>query len=222
VWAPPGNELEQQLMQLRDHPGVIFAQRPAAVGQDPQHRQLLIIGDPAQARHPGSGQRDRMRAGRICFTALPGGEYPGAGRQLRRHVHHVLTIGQQPAGDVPANALAALDRPGPLRPPLHPRQHGPVPGRVRPIPASAHDGLVACHDLDRGRPLVRIHPDDHLAHPSSSVVLSSAEQGGHRYFELNRPLLSLSPLIAAPGPRRPNESHTTSAGSRNESDEPGT
>jgi hypothetical protein len=49
-----------------------------------------------------------------------------------------------------------------------------------------------------------------------------AEPRGHRYFELNRPLLSLSSLISAPGPRRPNERHTTSAGSRNESDEPGT
>jgi len=47
-----------------------------------------------------------------------------------------------------------------------------------------------------------------------------AEPGGHRYFELNRPLLSLSPLIAAPGPRRPDKSHTTSAGSGIESDEP--
>jgi hypothetical protein len=49
-----------------------------------------------------------------------------------------------------------------------------------------------------------------------------AEPGGHRYFELGKPLLSLSSLPAAPGPRRPNESHTTSAGSRIESDEPGT
>jgi hypothetical protein len=49
-----------------------------------------------------------------------------------------------------------------------------------------------------------------------------AEPGGHRYFELGKPHLSLSSLPAAPGPRRPNESHTTSAGSRIESDEPGT
>jgi hypothetical protein len=45
--------------------------------------------------------------------------------------------------------------------------------------------------------------------------------GGHRYFELGNPLLSLS-LPRAPGPCRPDESHATSAGSRNESDEPGT
>jgi hypothetical protein len=45
--------------------------------------------------------------------------------------------------------------------------------------------------------------------------------GGHRYFEPSTPFLSLS-LPTAPGPRRPNESHATSAGSRCESDEPGT
>ena len=42
--------------------------------------------------------------------------------------------------------------------------------------------------------------------------------GGRRPVTLS----SLSQLTAAPGPRRPNESHTTSAGSRIESDEPGT
>jgi hypothetical protein len=56
-------------------------------------------------------------------------------------------------------------------------------------------------------------------------LLPSAEliegRGGHRYFELSKPLLSLSPPTA-PGPRRPNESHATSTGSRIESDEPGT
>jgi hypothetical protein len=72
----------QQLVQLGDHPGVVFAQRPAAAGQDPQHRQLLVIGDLAQAGHPGSGQGDRMRVGRVGLAALPGSEDAGAGRQL--------------------------------------------------------------------------------------------------------------------------------------------
>jgi hypothetical protein len=70
---------------------------------------------------------------------------------------------------------------------------------------------------------VRVHPNDDLAHP---VLLLAPvlvfEPGGHRYFEQNKPLLSLSSLTAVPGPRRPNESHTISAGSRNESDRPGT
>jgi hypothetical protein len=38
---------------------------------------------------------------------------------------------------------------------------------------------------------------------------------------LGKPLLSLSLPKTAPGPRRPNESHTTSVGSRKGSDEPG-
>ena len=38
---------------------------------------------------------------------------------------------------------------------------------------------------------------------------------------LGKPLLSLSLPKTAPGPRRPNESHTTRVGSRIESDEPG-
>jgi hypothetical protein len=32
---------------------VVFAQRPAAVGEDPQHRQLLVTGHPAQGRPSG-------------------------------------------------------------------------------------------------------------------------------------------------------------------------
>jgi hypothetical protein len=38
------------------------------------------------------------------------------------------------------------------------------------------------------------------------------EPGGQRYFELSKPLLSLSLLWVTPGLRRPNESHTTSRG----------
>jgi hypothetical protein len=79
--TPPGDELEQQLVQLGDHPGVVFAQRAAAVGQDPQHRELLVNDHPAQAGHPGRGQRHQMRVGGIGLAALPGGEHPGAGRQ---------------------------------------------------------------------------------------------------------------------------------------------
>jgi hypothetical protein len=39
--------------------------------------------------------------------------------------------------------------------------------------------------------------------------------GGHRYLEQHNPLSSLSPLSeTTPGPRKPNESHTTGVGSR--------
>ena len=58
--------------------------------------------------------------------------------------------------------------------------------------------------------------------PSAQSAGDHGGEGGHRYFELRKPLLSLSLPTTAPGPRRPDESHTTSAGSRKESDEPGT
>ena len=62
----------------------------------------------------------------------------------------------------------------------------------RPPPSN---GLIAGHDLDRGRALVRVHPDDYLAHPSPPADRAVvAGQGGHRYFEQGKPLLSLSSL----------------------------
>ena len=34
---PARDQLEQQVVQLADHPGVVLTQRPASVDQDPQH-----------------------------------------------------------------------------------------------------------------------------------------------------------------------------------------
>jgi hypothetical protein len=154
----------QQPVQLADHPGAILTQRTAAVGQDPQHRQLLVISHRAQPGHPGRGQRHRMRVGGVGLAALPGGEHPGARRQLGRHVHDVLAVGDQPQGDVRADALASLDRPGPLRPVPHRGHHRGVARCMSAIPAPAQHGLVAAHDLDRGGPLMRVHPDHYRAH----------------------------------------------------------
>ena len=51
---------------------------------------------------------------RVGLAALAGGEHPHPRRQLRRHIHHRLAVGDQPLGDVPADAVAALDRPDPV------------------------------------------------------------------------------------------------------------
>jgi hypothetical protein len=54
-----------------------------------------------------------------------------------------------------------------------------------------------------------------------SILNLVVEPGGHRYFEPSKCLLTLSPPLRRPGQRRPEESHTTSVGSRCESDNPG-
>jgi NAD(P)-dependent dehydrogenase (short-subunit alcohol dehydrogenase family) len=222
--GPAGDELEQQLMQLGDHPGVVFTQRPAAVGQDPQHGQLLVTGHRAKTGHAGRGERDGVRIGGVGLAALPGGEHPGPGGQLGRDIDDVLAVGEQPVRQVPADALASLDRPGPFRPAPHGPAHRPVPRGAGVIPATSQHGLVRGHDLDRGRTLVRVHPDDHLAHlqpllPGHAVP---AEPGGHRYFELGKPLLSLSRSPRHPVRAGQMRATRPSADSRNESDEPGT
>ncbi|BCJ51872.1 hypothetical protein Asp14428_33470 [Actinoplanes sp. NBRC 14428] len=47
----------------------------------------------------------------VGLAALAGGEHPGAGGQLRGHVEDGFSVGDQALGDVPADAIAAFDRP---------------------------------------------------------------------------------------------------------------
>jgi hypothetical protein len=61
-----------------------------------------------------------------------------------------MTIGQQPVGDMPADALAALDRPDPVRPLLGVLRHRRIAVPAGAEAASADDGLVAGHHLDGG------------------------------------------------------------------------
>jgi hypothetical protein len=67
-------------MQLGDHPGVVFTQRPASVHQDPQHRDLLVVNHRPQTNHPGGDQRDRMGVGGVGLAALTGSEHPRPSR----------------------------------------------------------------------------------------------------------------------------------------------
>jgi hypothetical protein len=57
--------------------------------------------------------------------------------------------------------------------------------------------------------------------PSDARSSPVSSREGNAASSRANPRLSLSRAQATPGPRRPNESHTPSVGSRNESDEPG-
>jgi hypothetical protein len=59
-------------------------------------------------------------------------------------------------------------------------------------PAPADALLAVIHDLDGRGPLMRVYADDDSRHRCSSPVPTTTSAGGHRYFELGSPLLSLS------------------------------
>ena len=113
-----------------------------------------------------------------------------AGGQLRWHVDDVLTVGDQALGHMPADTVAALHRPHPLRVPAAGGEHGPVAVRIGPIAALSEDLLPPVDHLDRRRALVRIHTYDHPCHTCLlEADHDSYRRGGQRYFELGRPLL---------------------------------
>src|SRR5450432_396323 len=135
-----------------------------------------------------------MRISRVGLASLTGGEHPDPRRQLRWHIHHQLTISEKPVRDVLTDPVAAFDRPRPLTELLTELHHRRVAGDVSGIPAATKNRLVAVHHLDRRRPFVRVHAVHHCTHPDSSNLdtVLMCELGWHRYFEQNKPLLSLS------------------------------
>jgi len=76
-----------------------------------------------------------------------------------RHVDHVLLPGQEPRCDMPADPVASLDRPDPVRPLLHVLDHRREAVDISAEATTTEDLLAGSHHLDRHRPLVRVHPD---------------------------------------------------------------
>ena len=124
----------------------------AAVDQNPQDRELLVVDHRPKPAHPGSDQGNGVGVGGVGLAALPGHEHPSTCRQLGRDVDNFLAVGREPVGDVLAEAGTALDRPDPPRPPLRVAQHRgaaapSVPNRPPPRIASsvAITSIVADH-----------------------------------------------------------------------------
>jgi hypothetical protein len=206
---------------------VLLTERAAPVDQQSQDLQLFVGDDGPQSGHAGADQGDGVRVGGVGLASLSGGEHPCSGGQLRWDVDDVFAVGQKPDRDVLADPRAPLDGPDPVGPLAGVAPHLVVAITVSGEPTPAEDGLVGGHHLDRRRALVRVHPDDDstccwCAH----VFLRCSNLFGCRAGRatlLRAGQTPLEPLLAlaAPGSRRPNESHTTSVGSRNESDDPG-
>jgi hypothetical protein len=159
-----GQQFQQQLVDAVEQIGTGMPQLVAAVGEQPQrHRHVIGCHDP-QALGSQRGYRHTVRVDRIRFAALPGGEYPHLGGELGGYVEHGLAVGDQPLGQVPADTVSALYRPQPLREPAAHSEHLPVAVLVSAEPARGQHGLALVDNLNRRRPLVRIHADDDASH----------------------------------------------------------
>jgi hypothetical protein len=150
---PARDELEQQVVQLRDHAGVVLAERPAPVGQDAQHSELLVVDDRrrpamrvptsatecasvASVLRPWPVENTRTRADSF------GGTSTTCSSSASRRVATCRPIRCSPRQ--PRRAPASASRPAAWR-------------RIRAVgrvPASAEHRLVRRHHLDGDRPLV--------------------------------------------------------------------
>ncbi len=110
-FAPPGMSSSSSLCMPVDGLGAVPAQ-PSR--RSTNSRSATVVSSTATWRKPllrNAATRHRVRVDGIGFAALAGVEHPRPRRQLRRHVDHGLTIGDQALGEVPADSVAALDRP---------------------------------------------------------------------------------------------------------------
>jgi hypothetical protein len=117
-------------VQPVDHLGAGAAQLITAVREHAHHHQVLLDLHPDQARGPQGDQRDGVRIDRVGLAAVAGGEHPHLRGQLGGHVKDGLAVVDQAVRQVPADAVAALDRPDPVRELTRRGQHLGVPVRV--------------------------------------------------------------------------------------------
>jgi hypothetical protein len=125
----------------------------------------MILGEHrALGRGPQCGDRHREGVIRVVLAGVPGLQQPHPGRQLGRHVQHLLTGGDQLLRQQAPQPGGALHRPGPLRPRRCPRQQLLRLRRAGAHPQLAQRLLDHADRHRRVRALVRVDPDHHFRH----------------------------------------------------------
>ena len=178
--------------QLSGYPSAGLASR---VTRADRGQQRLGLGGGQALLRSARGQLQQQL---VQLAALAGGEHPGPGGQFRRDVDYLLAIGEQPGGEVPADAPATLNCPDAVRPLLGVLEHGRVAGAVGVEAAAASTvSLRVITSMVAERlcgPMPMTTRSDRFTWPSIARSDGFVEPGGHRYFELREPLLSLSLL----------------------------
>jgi hypothetical protein len=196
------DQLEEQLVQLGDHPGVVVAERSTAVDQDPQDGELFVVDHRPQSGHPGADQRTECASVASVLRPCPVAKTLVRADCLGGTSTTHFAVGERPVGDVLADAGAT---------PRWPRPDPATVCRSAASRRSRHDRSRTGHhrewppprSLPRSLLSVCAGPSrsphgpgcDQISTPSTSPMLDplrAIEPGGQRCFECDKPFLSLS------------------------------
>ena len=95
-------EVAQQHVEAVDGAAAFLVEVVAAVGEQPQHRGVVVAGDLAQPGVAHRHDRDRGGVDVVGLAAMAGVQQPCAGGELGGHVHNRLAGSDQLLGEQPA------------------------------------------------------------------------------------------------------------------------
>ena len=148
-------------MQPADRARPMGGDLTITIGQQPQHDPVLVTGGDDVERW-GAPRHDRRRTGVVGVGLVDRStlEQAHPRRQLRRHINHMLTGGDELLSEQRTHPCRSLDRPRTRRERRRPLQQ---PASLMPIGVHTDrgdDDFATVDDDRRVRPLVRVDPND--------------------------------------------------------------
>jgi hypothetical protein len=170
----------QHGMQPADDLGAGPAQVAVPLGPDLQHRRVIVGPDLPDTGRAQRRDRDRAGIAGVVLVHITGGQQPDPRTELGLDIQHPLTRGQQLLGQQVAHPPGTLDCPGALRPGRSPPQQLiRLPG-AGTYPQLTQFLLGRADHHRRVRGLVRIDPDHHCRHGTTSYPgRGKGSRGGH-------------------------------------------
>ena len=157
----PGHQLGHMGVQATAHLVAPAAQVDVTLGQEPQHRHVVLTSHLGHRRRTQGGDGHRAGVVRVVLVRAAAGEHPHPRGQGGGHVQYPLACRQQLLGQQIAQSVGGLDGPD-----AHIEGRGPLeqllalaPSRSDPQGGELEFLVVECH---RGvGTLVGVDPDHH-------------------------------------------------------------
>ena len=110
----PWQEFCEQRLESVDGLDPPTGQCLTAVGEHPQRLELAVELQHPQGRGAHGNSSDRVRVVGVGLAVVAGVEQPDPGRELRRHVDHLLAVLEETLSEWSSGAVRSLNRPDPL------------------------------------------------------------------------------------------------------------